>query len=258
MSQRKKLGLALGAGSARGFAHIGALQVLREHNISIDVVTGCSMGALIGALYVTGCDIYFLEKYAINFNLSHYLDFSLVNKGFVKGNKIVELLKILTKNKRIEEADIPFSCVAINVSTGELKVFDKGPLYQAVRASISIPGVFVPYEIDGNYYIDGGMLERLPVGAARDLGADVVLGIDVSYHGEKMPVPKHTLGTMQNTMNIMGWEIARHRIYKSDVLVIPDVYHIDPNSTKDAQLCIQRGREAMLKKVDQVKEMVEG
>ena len=135
----KKVGLALGSGAARGFAHIGVIQVFLENNIPIDVVTGCSMGALIGGLYVSGVDMYYLQRYAEKFDMRQYYDISMRNGGLIKGRRIEELLRLLTKNTTIEQGIVPYGCTAVDVCTGEIVEFTKGVMYQAIRASISIP-----------------------------------------------------------------------------------------------------------------------
>ena len=256
MSGRKKLGLALGAGASRGFAHIGILQVLEENGIPVDVVTGCSMGALIGGLYVSGTNLHILEKYAAKFDMKKYFDISIKNGGFLKGRKIEELLRLLTKNIGMGQTRIPYACVAVDICTGEVKTFTEGVVYKAIRASISMPGIFTPYEIDGHIYIDGGVLERMPMQAARELGADVVVAVDVSYRGQRQTPPRNLIETLRWTLSISDWYIARHKEHQADVLVTPDVYEIDPFSSKQAALCIQRGREAIREKIPEIQRLL--
>lgn len=241
----KKLGLVLGAGASRGFAHIGVLQALLEADIQIDVVTGCSMGALVGALFVSGSDMYILEKYAQKFDLMKYIDFSVKNGGFVRGKKIEELLRLLTKNKSIGQVDRPFACVAVDICAGTLETFRTGSLYQAVRASISMPGIFTPYAMNGRIFIDGAVLERLPIQAAKDLGADVVIAVDVAHRGQEQPPPKNVIETLRWTLAISDWKLSRVNEKNADLLLVPDVYCVDPFSSKEAAYCVQMGRKAV-------------
>ncbi|MBS6511555.1 MAG: patatin-like phospholipase family protein, partial [Clostridiales bacterium] len=133
------------------------------------------------------------------------------------------------------------------------------PLYQAIRATISIPGVFAPYEMGGRYYIDGGILERVPVQAVKMLGADIVIGVDVLPRGqEENTPPRNVVDTLQRTLAITDWHITRQKDYLADLLLLPDVYEgIDPYSSKDCRLCVQRGREETLKHIDEICALVE-
>lgn len=254
--KRPKIGLALGAGAARGFAHVGVLQILIENSIPIDYIAGCSMGTFIGAMYATGSDMFFFERLIPQFELRNMLDFRIPKQGLIKGEKIKELVRILTKNKNIEDTDIPYRCVAVELTDSKLQVFDKGPIHEAVRASISIPGIFVPYESEGKVYVDGGVLERMPVSVARDMGADMVIGVDVGYKGECQKQPKGFMEVMALSMNIMNWEIARNKIYDADVLILPQVRKINAFSSEEAEECIRLGREAALEALPQIKQAV--
>lgn len=252
-----KFGLVLGAGGGRGFAHIGVLQVLKENGIEPDILTGCSMGSLIGSLYASGADIYFLEKYAKSFDIMQYVDLSIKDGGFFRGKKIETLIRMLTKNMNIEDTALPFSCVAVDIQTGEVKEFHRGKMWQAVRASISIPGIFKPYEIDGHLYVDGGVLERLPITAAKTMGADKILAVDVNYRGQVMDRPKNIIEMLMHTMNIADWYITQEKEKAADLLLAPDVYEVDPMSSKDAALAIERGRESTIARIDEIKAMLE-
>ncbi len=259
MREKKKLGLALGSGSARGLAHIGVIQVLMEQGIEVDVVAGSSMGGIVGGLFAAGLDMYFLEKYAEKFAIKKYLDFSLRDGGLVRGKKTEQLIRLLTKNIGIEQTKIPFACVGVDLGSGELMTFQKKvPLYQAIRATISIPGVFAPYEISGRYYIDGGVLERVPVQAARELGADVVIGVDVLPRGQEEQPPHNVIDTLQRTLSITDWYITRQKDHLADLLLVPDVYEgIDPYSSKDSQACVKKGREAAIEHIEDIRALLE-
>lgn len=256
MKERKKVGLALGSGSARGYAHIGFIQVLEEQGIPIDVVSGSSMGALVGALYATGCDMHYLEKYAKSLEMKKMIDRTLMKNGLVKGEKIQELVAILTKYRRIEDADIPFSCVAVDIESGKLETFTTGPIHEAVRASISIPAVFIPHKYREHVYIDGGVLERVPVKAARDLGADIVIGVDVAYRGQKNKVPNSVAGIAFTTFDICQWDAFNAKGHGADLMIAPDVYQHSPNFDKDSIKCIEKGRIAAMEHIDEIKRLI--
>lgn len=254
MPENKKIGLALGAGAARGFAHVGIVEVFEEEKIPISVITGTSMGALIGGLYASGIALSFIKSYVKRFDISRFLDFTLREGGIVKGRRIEELLKIFTGNCSIEQLKIPFSCAAIDVTNGTVKNFMEGGLYEAIRASISIPGIFAPYEIDGVYYIDGGPLERIPIDACKALGAEFVIAVDVSWRGQDLPVPKNAIQSMQSALSITGWCIAQENQKKADIELAPDVFHINPFSSKEFDACVEAGRAAALAALPEIKD----
>jgi len=256
MKNEKRVGIALGAGASKGFAHIGVLQVLMENNIPIDIVTGCSMGALIGALYVTGSDMYFLERYAIAFNMSRFFDFSVNSAGLIRGKKFQQLIRILTKNKKIEDSAIPFACLAVDAEYTNAVVFKEGYFYDAVRASISIPGIFDPYEYNGHVYIDGSVLDRVPVQAAKNLGADFVIGVDVGYRGQKLKKPVNAIDTMKAVINICDWHIAQEKMKDADILLTPEIGDVNLYSNKEAEETIKKGREATQEMIPRIKEML--
>lgn len=257
MKDRKKIGLALGSGAGRGYAHIGILQVFKENDIPVDVVTGSSVGAIIGGLYATGSDMHFLEKFAKVFEIKNMVDLSLLKNGLVKGDKVQNLIAMLTKHRKIEETDIPFACVAVDIETGKLETFTEGYIHEAVRASISIPGIFMPYQYNGRWYIDGGVIERVPVQAARDLGADIVIGVDVAYRGQKNKIPNTMTGVISTTLDICQWDSVKSKGDSSDLLLIPDVYGHSPNFDKDTLNCIEKGRAVALENLDRIKALIQ-
>lgn len=255
--QKKKLGLVLGAGASRGFAHIGVLKSLVKHNIPIDIITGTSMGSLVGGLYCTGGDLEYIENYAKNLSVSKLLDISVKDGGFVRGRRIEEILKIVTRNKSIEQLNIPFACAAIDIQTGEVKIFRSGGLYEAIRASISMPGIFAPYEIDGHTYIDGGTLQRMPVHTAKEMGADVILAVDVSYRGQKRDtVPNNAITTLTTTLSFTTWRISQEQEKEADMVLTPDVFRINPYSAKESAICIEEGERAMDERIDELIELL--
>ena len=254
---RKKVGLCLGAGGSRGFAHIGAIQVLLENKIPIDCVTGCSMGSIIGGLFASGTDMYFLEKYALKFDMARYLDLSIRTGGFVRGKKVSALIRLLTKGIDIRQTKLPFACVAVEICTGACKTFTEGPLYEAIRASISIPGVFEPFKMKDGIYIDGGVLERLPINAARQIGADTVIAVDVAERGQRQEPPRNVIDTLRMTMAITDWKFSQENEKSADLLITPDVFEVDSFSNKQPELCVRRGREAAEAAIPAIRALLE-
>ena len=256
MADKRKVGLVLGAGGARGYAHIGLIEVLLENDIPIDIVTGCSMGSLIGGLYAAGCDMYILEKFAESFDMMKYADVNLKKGGFIGGRKLLDLIRMFTKGMRIEQTKVPFACVAVDIGSAELKTFTEGYLHDAIRASISIPGAFAPYEIDGRSYIDGGVLERMPIDAAKELGADVILACDVNYRGWEQKRPRNLVQAMELTMNIPDWKFSRENEKKADVLIVPEVRKYETYDFDKSKEISEKGRKAALEKLEDIKRAV--
>jgi NTE family protein len=252
---RPRIVLALGSGGARGFAHIGVLQVLEEIGIPIDGIAGASMGSIVGSFYASGMELRYIESLAIHMKRRHWLDFTYPKMGFLTGTKITEMLHLLTKGKTFEQLDIPLSVVATDLLNGERVVFRSGPVYQAVRASISIPGIFVPYYLDGRLLIDGGVIDRVPIHVARDMGADLVIGVDVGLYDQLPPV-KSIFDVILQTIDIMEREIVRVRSQDADLLIRPKVSHISSTAFTNVEECIELGRQAMQEQADNLLEMV--
>ncbi|MBC5647239.1 patatin-like phospholipase family protein [Christensenella tenuis] len=257
MAKVKKMGLALGGGSARGFAHIGVLRVMIENRIPIDSIAGCSMGALIGGIYASEADLETLENLAVVFDYKKYFDLTLSSKGYVKGSKVQELIKLMTKNSMIEKSKIPYCCIATCLCDAKLKRFTEGPIHEAVRASISIPGMFTPHVIDGVSYVDGGVIDRTAIDAAWAMGPDVVVAVDVGYRGEKITPPKSIIGLAQASFSVADWHLAQTNLPKASMCIFPDVSGISGSQYKDIQDIIARGEEAAHAALPQIKELIE-
>ena len=256
MARIKKMGLALGGGSARGFAHIGVLRVLIENKIPIHSIAGCSMGSLIGGIYASEANLETLENLAVVFDFKKYFDLTLSSKGYVKGSRVQELIKLMTKNIMIEKSKIPFCCIATCLRNATLKRFTEGPVHEAVRASISIPGMFTPHVIDGVSYVDGGVIDRTAIGAAWAMEPDVVVAVDVGYRGEEITPPKSMIGLAQASFSVADWYLAQTHLPKASLCIFPDVSGIDGSQYKDIQNIITRGEEAARIVLPELKELV--
>lgn len=258
--KRKTLGLALGAGSTKGFAHIGVLQALKENDISVDMIAGSSMGAIIGAIYAVGGDMYMLQKYLNTLNLRSYFDLSNPLKGgIMRGERMQELIQVFTHNKDFSQTDIPFICTAVDVKSGMLDVLEEGKLYTAVRASMSMPVFFLPVQRDGKTYIDGGVIERVPVDALKARGMDAVIGVDVGYRGEEQDVSDLGAYHQANLMlNIMMWQIAKTRQQSADIMLTPDVRQFVRGRFQMDMVdrSVEEGRRAVEKALPEIKALL--
>jgi NTE family protein len=253
---RPKIGLALGSGGARGMAHIGILKVLEEHSIPIDYIAGSSIGALVGSLYCVGHSPDLLRKFTTHFPQKYWLDYTVPKMGFVTGDKLKEIIRLLTKQKNIEEAQIPFSIVATNLKRGERKVFTHGPIAEAVRASISIPGIFVPEVIDGEYYVDGGVIDRVPVSVVKEMGADLVIAVDVSFFESSHAITS-IFDVIAQSIDVMEREILRYRMLDADLMLRPNVGHYSTNKFSEVSKIIDEGEKTALEMIPNIKKMME-
>lgn len=259
---RKKLGIALGAGSTKGFAHIGVLQVLQENNIPIDMIAGSSMGAIIGSVFAAGSDLKMLEKYVLSMNMREHLDLGNPigsSGGLIRGVRLEELIRLFTHNMDFGKTPIPFYCVGVDVGSGQLKVFDSGKIATAVRASMSIPGIFTPVVIDGHTYVDGGVLERVPCKTLRERGADVVIGVDVGYRGGADDVSNMSAYLLLNrATDIMQWEISKLRESEADLLLVPEVLFVKGHFQMDqATQVIEEGRRVATEALPKIRKLLE-
>lgn len=190
----KKIGIALGSGGARGLAHIGVLEELNNMGIRPDVVAGTSIGSLIGAGYCTG-NLDEMHELVLDLDvrtlLFRYMDFGLPHSGLLEGKRINDLLETLMPEATFEGLEKPLRCIATDLKTGEEVVFATGKLQPAIRASISIPGVFAPARMDERFLVDGGLVNPIPVDQAREMGGKRVIAVDVN-HGclDRKPLPQ--------------------------------------------------------------------
>jgi NTE family protein len=178
----KNIALVLSSGGARGYAHIGAIKVLENNGFRITSVAGTSMGALVGGIYATG-QLNLFEEWICSLDVREVLkltDFTISKKGLVKGKKVIEKIKEIVPDRNIEDLEIPYCAVATDIIEGREVVFTKGNLYEAIRASISIPTVFQPYKIGNNYYVDGGLMNPIPVNRVWRSTNDLLVVVDVS------------------------------------------------------------------------------
>ncbi|OEG00350.1 esterase [Vulcanibacillus modesticaldus] len=252
---RPKIGIALGSGGARGLAHIGVLKVFEEHQIPIDFISGSSMGSLIGALYANKIDLNMLEKLAVTLRRKHWLDLTVPKIGFIQGEKVKELIRILTHGKNIEDLAIPLAIVATDIENGERYVFNKGPVYEAVRASISIPGIFVPERVNGKLFVDGGVVERVPIQSVKDLGAEFIIAVDVGLYDAKMEV-KNIFDVISQTIDIMERENYHRQIVGADYIIRPDVGHISSLSFTNVKEIIEEGYLRASQSIGEIKQLI--
>jgi len=183
LTQQPKIGLALGSGSARGLAHIGVIRALKDAGINFDCVAGTSFGAIIGAVYASGkLDNLQAAYIAMDWkNIAYFFDVVFPKSGIIDGKKVTDFMREYVRSERIEDLPIPFKAVATELDSGEEVVLGTGDVIDAVRASISVPGIFTPVRRNGRVLVDGGLVNPVPVNVVRAMGADIVIAVDVNH-----------------------------------------------------------------------------
>lgn len=177
------MGLALGSGSARGWAHIGVIQALTEVGIHVDYVAGTSIGAVVGAVYASG-KIKSLEEFILQLDwkkIIYFFDVVFPKSGLIDGNKVADFIRSHVQEKNIEDLPLPFCAVSTDLATGSEVVIQEGDIIEAVRASISVPGIFTPVRKDDTALVDGGLVNPVPVSVVREMGADFVIAVDLNH-----------------------------------------------------------------------------
>ena len=240
--------IALGGGGAKGFAHIGVLKVLESHGIKPKIVTGTSAGSFVGSIYASGKTPYQLQQIALTLKESDIRDLTFNSQGVVHGQKLQNYVNKHIANKPIEQFPIRFAAVATRLDTGTKAEFIKGNAGQAVRASCSIPNVFVPATIGGKQYVDGGLVSPIPVKTAKAMGADIVIAVDISARpaGNK---PMNMWGLLDQTINIMGQQSINEELNQAHVIIQPKVGHLGTLDLKASHESILEGEKAAQLKI---------
>jgi NTE family protein len=281
---RKKVGLALGGGAARGLAHIGVMEILEKEGIPIDMIAGTSMGAIIGGYYASKKDIKSMRPLAIAFGaqrIRYFSDFTMPHMnairplatafglqkvryfsdlthpwtGIIKGHRIEqELKKIIGGETEFHDLHIPFSCVAVDIDNGEEVVIRDGKVWEAVRASSSIPVIFTVVKWHGRNLVDGGLINPVPTKTVRDMGADFVISVNVLPYKAKSDNREASIfSIMMKAFYIMDSKFIEASIEDSDVVIEPDVVHIAFTDFQRAEDCIEKGVAAARKMIPEIK-----
>ncbi|WP_293636253.1 patatin-like phospholipase family protein [Polaromonas sp.] len=242
-----KIGLALGGGAARGFAHVGVIAVLEEAGLRPQMVVGTSAGSLVAAIYATGKTSAQLQQTALGMEEVAITDWMLpiIGKGMFRGDALGRYVNQLVGGRLIENMAIPLGIVATDLNSGQAVMFRSGDTGTAVRASSAVPAVFVPVRISGHEYVDGGLVSPVPVRFARQMGADIVIAVDISNPPESNPA-EGTLQILLQTFSIMGKSINQYELKEADVVVRPSQTGLKSADFSARKLAIESGRAAML------------
>lgn len=242
-----KIGLALGGGAARGFAHVGVIAVLEEAGLRPQLVVGTSAGSLVAALYASGKTSAQLQQTALNMEEVAITDWMLpiFGRGMFRGEALGRYVNDLVAGRLIENMAIPLGIVATDLDNGQAVLFQRGDTGTAVRASSAVPAVFVPVKINGREYVDGGLVAPVPVRFARQMGADLVIAVDISSPPEANAA-SDTLHILLQTFSIMGKSINQYELKEADIVVRPSLTGLKSADFSARQRAMDSGRAAML------------
>lgn len=240
-----RIGLALGGGAARGFAHIGVIQVLEEAGIRADLVTGTSAGSLVAALHASGRNGSELATLAMSMDESVLTDWVFPARGVIRGEALARYVRDQTAGATIEQMRLPLGIVATDLDNGQPVLFRRGDTGLAVRASSAVPAVFLPVRIGAREYVDGGLVAPVPVRFVRDMGAELVIAVDVSTPPDGAAT-HDTLRLLLQTFAIMGKRINHFELAQADIVLKPQLSGVSSTDFTARRRAIDAGREAAL------------
>ena len=251
------IALVLGSGGARGYAHIGAIEILEKNNIYPDFIVGTSAGSIVGSLYASGKNSSELREIALNLKANDVRDVTLDRKGFFEGKKVEDFINKEVNNTPLQSLKIPMYVIATELKEGKKVVFNYGNTGQAVRASVAIPSMFIPTKIGDDEYVDGGLVSPVPVDVAKKLGADIVIAVDI------LAQPIHTetsniWGLFNQNINIMQKHLAQEELKSADIVIQPDLrekVHIFDVSGRE--ITMLAGQNAAQKVMPEIRKIIE-
>lgn len=253
---RPRIGVALGSGGEKGLAHIGVLKAFEEEGVPIDFMAGSSIGALAAALYGVGHDWRSMTALARAFSRRLILDWPPSKTGMISGRKAAAIIKAITRQKRFEDTRIPLAVVATDLISGERVVFTKGELYKAVRASISIPGIFQPLKMNGRLLVDGGVIDRVPSSVVREMGADIVIAVDVSGFAEKAVI-RSFFDVIMRSIDIMQQQLVKLQEMSADIVIKPNVVDKQAKVYNDLDQLIKMGEESARRRLQDIRRLID-
>lgn len=247
-----KIGVALGSGAARGLASLGVLQVLVEEQIPIHCVSGTSAGAVIGALFAAGSDLNLLARMVNELDWNDLTSWTLKPRGLISPEKIRNILRVLTQDQHFENLSMLTAVVATDLKTGKEVVIDTGSVADAVTASLSIPGVFIPIEKDDMLLVDGALVNRVPADVCRNMGADFVIAVDVGWAPLRSNI-RNLPDVITQTIDILSRQAALYQGNVADVIIEPDLGNVTLTQLNRSKEIIEKGRLAAVAALPEIK-----
>ena len=251
--RRPRIGLALGGGAARGFAHIGVIQALEENGLAPDLVVGTSAGSLVAALYASGKSGRELALIADAMDETAFADWAYPGRGLLRGEALAKFVRDKTGHRNIEQMRIPLGIAATDLDSGSGILFQRGDTGTAVRASSAVPAVFQPVKIGLREYVDGGLSAPIPVHHARQMGAEFVIAVDISAVPEGNATGDAARMLMQ-TFAIMGRSLKNHELREADVVLQPLLSAVSGTDFTTRRQSIKAGREVTLAHLGELRE----
>lgn len=249
--------LALGSGGERGFAHIGVIKALEENDIHVDIVVGTSAGSVVGALYAGGYKSAELEQLALKLDQAQLNDYELSKRGYIRGEQLQDFINRALNNRSIEQLDKPFIAIATQLGSGIAVAFNQGNTGMAVRASSSIPGVFNPVMIRGEEYVDGDLKKPVPVSVAREMGADIVIAVDISQLPKDNPLPEDIIDTLTQSIRIMRQSIMERELEAAQIVIRPSIGQTPDIDSASKLRLIKNGEDAAIAALPQIREWLQ-
>jgi len=253
-----KLGLALGGGAARGFAHIGVIQALEEAGIFPEILAGTSAGSVVAALYASGKNGQALQKIAVSMDEASFSDWQLpfFKPGLLKGEALSKFISVQVDARQIQDLPLMLGIVATDLHNGQGVLFRRGDIATAVRASSAVPAIFQPVIIAGREYVDGGLVSPVPVGYVQQMGAELVIAVDISSDPEGNQA-KDTFQVLMQTFAIMGKSINAFELKGADVVVRPVMHGVSGISFASRLDTIAQGRQAMTMQLPKLRHLLQ-
>jgi len=267
-SGKRKVGLALGGGAARGLAHIGVVDVLQKEGIPIDMIAGTSIGALVGAVCAQGKDCGVVKDLAQSINLTKMMslaDLAIPKTGLIGGKRVIKLLKtVIGSDVTFEDLEIPLALVATDIMTGEEVVINQGSVLEGIRASISLPGIFTVVKWNNRYLVDGGLVNPVPVSVLKQMGADFIIAVnvipDIGERTRNMRRGKKQRSKAPNIFNVLlqslyigTYYLAKSSLEGADIAISPKIAHINPADFHRAKEFILQGELAAQASIPEIK-----
>jgi NTE family protein len=254
--RKVKIGLALGGGAARGFAHIGVIKALEAQGIHPDIVVGTSAGSVVGALYASGYDGFALQKIALDMDEATISDWAIPffgkSTGVLKGDALQAYVNKAVRNQPMEKLKIPFGAVATDLKTGQPILFRRGNTGMAVRASSAVPSVFQPVSIAGRTYVDGGLVAPVPVRFAKEMGAEFIIAVNISSATEAQATASN-LDVLMQTFTIMGQRLNHFELKDADIVITPSLGAMGSADFNGRNLAVLAGEQAAAGVMGQLK-----